>query len=117
MAEQVRLLKNTLFQALKIDVHSYYCVLKLSFMMPGQTNQLSIEKKAIAELEDVVAERIFHFKDMPSLTECNSIDTFEPMEEFCKTLFSKIQPVVDPSASQMNAAQALALLGTNSTES
>lgn len=88
-------------------------------MMPGQTNQLSNEKKAIAELEDAVAERIFSLKDMSSLSESSgSRNTFVPMDEFCKTLFSKIhvEQQMDPSVSQMNAAQALALLGANGTK-
>ena len=91
---------------------------QLSFMISGKSNQLSNEKKAIAELEDTVAERIFQVKDMSaSLVECSG--DFEPMDEFCSVLFSKIyheDQYVDPSASQMNAAETLALLGTKSTE-
>lgn len=95
---------------------------QLSYMMSGNSNQLSNEKKAIAELEDAVAERIFHLKDLSSLMDGDTINSsFEPMDVFCNALFSKIhgdaeQAVVDPSASQMNAAQALALLGAHSTE-
>jgi hypothetical protein len=95
---------------------------QLSYMMSGSSNQLSNEKKAIAELEDAVAERIFHLKDLSSLMDSDTINSsFEPMDVFCNTLFSKIyddsdRAVVDPSASQMNAAQALALLGAHSTE-
>ncbi|KAL7508490.1 hypothetical protein ACHAXN_005563 [Cyclotella atomus] len=92
---------------------------QLSYMMSGSSNQLSNEKKAIAELEDAVAERIFHFKDMSSLMDGDDTSNFEPMDEFCNALFSKIRDVeraVDPSASQMNAAQALALLGADGME-
>jgi hypothetical protein len=95
---------------------------QLSYMMSGNFNQLSNEKKAIAELEDAVAERIFHLKDMSSLIDGDDNNSsFEPMDAFCNELFSKIyndadRAVVDASASQMNAAQALALLGAHSTE-
>lgn len=99
---------------------------QLSYMMPDQSNQLSNEKKAIAELEDAVAERIFHLKDMsltPSLDPSNN--NYCPMEEVCHSLFSNIvrdemteqsDVEVIHSVSQLNAAQALALLGAEGTD-
>lgn len=95
---------------------------QLSYMIPGKPNQLSVEKKTIAELEDTVAERIFHLKDMSTATEeSNKSHAFSPMEEYCTNLLSKVivqqsDEVLDPTASQMNAAQALALLGSNGNQ-
>ena len=93
-------------------------------MMPGQSNQLSKEKKAVAELEDAIAERIAHLKDMSAMNEANenNQNEYAPIEEYCKSLFSEITQqseveIIDPSASQMNAAQALALLAAKSDES
>ena len=111
-----------------IKFYSYY-ILKnwnmseqLSYMMPGKPNQLSDEKKAIAELEDTVAERIFYLKQMSTATgESNNSHAFSPMEEYCTNLLSKVNvhqsdEVLDHTASQMNAAQALALLGSNGNQ-
>ncbi|KAL3795654.1 hypothetical protein HJC23_002061 [Cyclotella cryptica] len=101
---------------------------QLSWMIPGQSHLLSSEKRAIAELEDAVAERIFHLKDISTLhdAESNCNDSlFRPMQEFCSSLFSDVvMPMareslsteqsdvnIDYSTSQLNAAEALKLLG------
>jgi len=96
---------------------------QLSYMMPDQPNQLSKEKKVAAELEDAIAERIAHVRNMSAVGDENNSnqDEYAPIEEYCKSLFSEItqqsEMGVDPSASQMNAAQALALLAAKSEES
>ena len=91
---------------------------------PGQSHLLSNEKRAIAELEDAVADRIFHLKEMSTLVtksdDSNAITSFCSMDEFCASLFSKVQLPIDQmedqehdySTSQLNAAEALKLLGT-----
>jgi hypothetical protein len=102
---------------------------QLSWMMPGQSHLLSSEKRAVAELEDAVAERIFHLKDISTLQDTagshDNINSISPMDEFCKALFSKdVMPMAqnkmfteqsdvntDYTTSQLNAAEALNLLG------
>lgn len=102
---------------------------QLSWMMPDQSHLLSSEKRAIAELEDAVAERIFHLRDISTRQDTagsnDNDNLFRPIDEFCSSLFSKMIMPMAPqkifteqsdvntnySTSQLNAAEALKLLG------
>jgi len=90
---------------------------QLAYMTPGRPNQLSNEKKTIAELQDTVSERIFYLKEISGSDDEDTNNIFSPMEEYCTLLLAKVDAPAEQygevhhTASQINAAQALALLG------
>ena len=90
---------------------------QLAYMTPGRPNQLSNEKKTIAELQDTVSERIFYLKEISGSDDEDINNIFSPMEEYCNLLLAKVDAPAEQygevhhTTSQINAAQALALLG------
>mmetsp|Transcript_27776 Transcript_27776/g.50156 ORF Transcript_27776/g.50156 Transcript_27776/m.50156 type:complete len:286 (-) Transcript_27776:51-908(-) len=110
-------------------------------MAPGQQNILSNEKRAIAEIEEAIVERIQNLnvlamgssleetrdnEDSPTINAFDGANAFTSMSDLCEILFTKhhlstnIGPPHRPvakgqfSESQMNAAEALSCMQLDS---
>ncbi|KAL7532380.1 hypothetical protein ACHAXR_005689 [Thalassiosira sp. AJA248-18] len=99
-------------------------------MAPGQSNTLSDEKRAIAEIEEVIVERIQNLSGLAlgsSLEDINNGESdnrgksFTSMSDLCERLFSKKKSEApeppttgDFSESQMFAAEALQIMHSDS---
>lgn len=110
-------------------------------MAPGQQNILSNEKRAIAEIEEAIVERIQNLnvlamgssaeetrdnEDSPTINAFDGANAFTSMSDLCEILFTKhhlstnIAPPRQPvakgqfSESQMNAAEALSCMQLDS---
>lgn len=110
------------------------------YMAPGQNNTLSKEKRAIAEIEEAVVERIENLsvlamgvsevdanqnENAPDNTSDSRGSSFKAMSDLCESLFPKRETEAHPqpaekgqfSESQMFAAEALSsIMHSGSTE-
>ena len=85
-----------------------------NFLGSGSDNTLSRDKRAIAEIEEAVSERIQNLSDLAfgSVSDRSSIaekgEPFVSMKALCERLFPKTKPAY--TESQFDAAETLATM-------